>query len=291
MTIIKERLEEAIASKKSDVKNFIWKGAKKEVNGVTVQEEIKLMDATPEQLKKFYKHCNSMLYNQDWKNPGRYVLIDIIKDQIDRCNCELFLRWLEQEKGKPRFNFLSDIRTVLDNNKDIISDTRTLPISTIVGGCPEEFKNLSVSLVLDGLLDRLGKFDKQHITLTFILKQGLWFTQTELKDLTEKDENGNIRDRVEVVRERLGLKPDANIYITPKGLSYTQLRAMILLKSKKYSELTTDQLKTLRNIILFALIDEAQFHIKQWKDRLNMISLCCEERGIDMSDWNNQNQS
>lgn len=156
MTLLKERLEEAIASKNADVNNFIWKGAKKEVNGEIVQEEIKLVDATPEQLEKFYHHCKSMLYNNDKQNPGRYVLIDIIKDQIARCNCELFLRWLEQEKGKPRFNFLSDIRTVLDNNKDTITDTKVIPISEIVGGCPDEYKNLPINLVLDGLLDRLG---------------------------------------------------------------------------------------------------------------------------------------
>lgn len=227
-----------------------------------------------------------MLYNSDKDNPGRYVLIDIIKDQIDRCNCELFLRWLEQEKSKPRFNFLSDIRTVLDNNKDI-TDIKTFPISDIVGGCPDEYKNLSISLVLDGLLDRLGKFDRKHITLTFILKQGLWFTQQELKDLSEKNEDGTLKDRVETVKERLGLKPNVNIHITPKGINYTQLRAMILLRSKKYSELTTDQLKTLRNIILFSLIDEAQFHANQWEDRIKQIEAVCQEREIDMTEWDN----
>lgn len=287
MTLLKERLQEAIASKKMDVNNFIWKGAKKEVNGNLVQEEIKLVDASPEQLEKFYRHCKSMLYNTDKENPGRYVLINIIKDQIDRCNCELFLRWLEQEKSKPRFNFLSDIRTVLDNNKDIITDTKTFPISEIVGGCPDEYKNLSISLVLDGLLDRLGKFDRKHITLTFILKQGLWFTQQELKDLTEKNEDGTLKDRVQVVKERLGLKPNVNIHITPKGINYTQLRAMILLRSKKYSELTTDQLKTLRNIILFSLIDESRFHANQWEERIAMISAVCNEKGIDMTNWDN----
>ena len=73
MTLLKERLQEAIASKKMDVNNFIWKGAKKEVNGNLVQEEIKLINASPEQLEKFYKHCKSMLYNTDKENPGRYV--------------------------------------------------------------------------------------------------------------------------------------------------------------------------------------------------------------------------
>ena len=282
MTILKERLEEAIASKKTDINSFIWKGAKKEVNGELVQEEIKLMDASPEQLEKFYRHCKSMLYNTDKQNPGRYVLIDIIRDQIARCNCELFLRWLEQDKGKPRFNFLSDIRTILDNNKDVITDTKVIPISEIVGGCPDEYKNLSISLVLDGLLDRLGRFNRDHITLTFILKQGLWFTQSELKDLTERNEDGSIRDRAEVVRERLGLKSKVDIRITPKGLNYTQLRAMIMLRSKKYSELTTDQLKTLRNVILFSLIEEARFHADQWEERIAQIEIIAKLKGISL---------
>ena len=273
MTIIRERLEEAIASKKADIKSFVWKGEKKEVNGVLTQEEIRLIDADENQLKKFYNHCMSMLYNEDKQNPGRYLLLNIIKDQIERCNCELFLRWLEQEKGKPRFTFLSDIRTILDNNKDSIPDTKSVPISAIVGGCPDECKDIPISLVIEDRIDRLGYFNKQHITLSFIVKQGLWFTQQELKDLTERNEDGTIKDRIEVVKERLGLKlkPNINLYITPKGLTFGQLKAMLLLRSKKYSELTTDQLKTLRNLILFALSDEVRFHINQWEARISQL--------------------
>ena len=283
MTIIRERLEEAMASKKIDVKNFIWKGEKKEINGVMTQEEIRLIDADEKQLNKFYDHCMSMLYNQDKQNPGRYLLLDIIKDQIARCNCELFLRWLEQEKGKPRFTFLSDVRTILDNNKENIPDTTNIPISTIVGGCPDEFKEIPISLIIDGCIDRLGYFNKQHITLSFILKQGLWFTQQELKDLTEKNEDGTTKDRVEVVKERLGLtKPGINLYITPKGLNFAQLKAMISLRSKKYSELTTDQLKTLRNIILFALSDEVRFHINQWEARISQLQEVAKLKDITL---------
>ena len=283
MTIIRERLEEAMASKKIDVKNFIWKGEKKEINGVMTQEEIRLIDADEKQLNKFYNHCISMLYNQDKQNPGRYLLLDIIKDQIARCNCELFLRWLEQEKGKPRFTFLSDVRTILDNNKENIPDTTNIPISTIVGGCPDEFKEIPISLIIDGCIDRLGYFNKQHITLSFILKQGLWFTQQELKDLTEKNEDGTTKDRVEVVKERLGLtKPGINLYITPKGLNFAQLKAMISLRSKKYSELTTDQLKTLRNIILFALSDEVRFHINQWEARISQLQEVAKLKDITL---------
>ena len=226
----------------------------------------------------------SMLYNEDKQNPGRYLLLNIIKDQIERCNCELFLRWLEQEKGKPRFTFLSDIRTILDNNKDSIPDTKSVPISAIVGGCPDEFKDIPISLVIEDCIDRLGYFNKQHITLSFIVKQGLWFTQQELKDLTERNEDGTIKDRIEVVKERLGLKlkPNINLYITPKGLTFGQLKAMLLLRSKKYSELTTDQLKTLRNVILFALSDEVRFHINQWESRITQLKEVAEFKGITL---------
>ena len=283
MTIIRERLEEAMASKKIDVKNFIWKGEKKEINGVMTQEEIRLIDADEKQLNKFYNHCMSMLYNQDKQNPGRYLLLDIIKDQIARCNCELFLRWLEQEKGKPRFTFLSDVRTILDNNKENIPDTTNIPISTIVGGCPDEFKEIPISLIIDGCIDRLGYFNKQHITLSFILKQGLWFTQQELKDLTEKNEDGTTKDRVEVVKERLGLtKPGINLYITPKGLNFAQLKAMISLRSKKYSELTNDQNKTLRNINIIALSDEVRLHINQWEARISQLQEVAKLKGITL---------
>ena len=87
-----------------------------------------------------------------------------------------------------------------------------------------------------------------------------------------KDEKtGEVRDRLEIIKENLSLKNSIPIKITPKGLSYTQLRSMTTLKSKKYSELTTDQLKTLRNRILFALGDDCRFHIKQWETRMKQI--------------------
>lgn len=59
---------------------------------------------------------------------------------------------------------------------------------------------------------------------------------------------------------------------------------MILLRSKKYSELTTDQLKTLRNIILFSLIDESRFHANQWEERLRQIEIIADLKGISLDD-------
>lgn len=282
--ILKERLEEAVELKKNDLNSFIWKGPKKEVNGEIMQEVVPLMTATEEQLNRFYKHCWSMLYNTDKQNPGRCILMDIIKDQIERCNCELFIRWIESEKKYPRFTFVTTIRNVLDSNKDTMKDPDKLPISTIVGGVPDEFANLPIGLVIESCIDRLGKFNRKHLTLTFILKQGLWFTPQELEEFTIKNEDGTIKDRIALVKERLGLKPDAGVYLTPKGLSFNQLQSMITLRSKKYSELTSDQLKTLRNVILFSLGEEVRFHESQWLERINQIKIIAKERGVELEE-------
>lgn len=278
---MKEKLAAAIAKKNNDINTFTWKGRKVEVNGQFIQEERRLVDCSDKELRTFYNHCESMLYNDSKEHPGRYVLLDIIKDQRERCNTELFLRWLEQDRDIPRFTFLPSLRVFLDNNKGI--DTKETFISeALVGDCPVEFARLPIELVLEGCLDKLGKFNKQHITLTFILKQGLWFTQQESKDLTEKTASGEYREKAEVAKERLGLNPTANLYMTPKGLSFTQLRAMVNLKSKKYSELTTSQLETLRNRILFSLEDEVKFHINQWETRKNQIKKVCEAKGYTL---------
>lgn len=40
MSILQERLSQAIASKKNDINSFIWKGGKREVDGKFVQDEV-----------------------------------------------------------------------------------------------------------------------------------------------------------------------------------------------------------------------------------------------------------
>ena len=179
--MFREKLASAIDRKNNDINSFIWKGRKQEVNGALVQEEKRLVDCTEEELRGFYAHCDSMLYNTNKDYPGRYVLLDIIKDQRQRCNAELFLRWLEQEQHMPRFKFLEALVSFLDINKDGI-DPKEYPIEGTMCGCPKEFGDIPTETVREGCLDRLGKFNKQHITLTFILKQGLWFTAQESKD-------------------------------------------------------------------------------------------------------------
>lgn len=162
MTTLKDKLMKAIEEKSNDVKTFIWKFAKDE-NGN--QEEIKLIDATPEQLKSFYDHCLSMLYSTSTDNPGRYELLKLIAEQRRKCNIELFLRKLESgsicadKRPYPRHLYIQDLRAYLNAHRSEFpsSELKNISIATCTGGLPREFERISIEEVLDGGLDQLGK--------------------------------------------------------------------------------------------------------------------------------------
>lgn len=286
--MLKEKLTEAINAKNNDVNTFVWKLARKSDGS---QEEIRLVDATPEQLNTFYKHCNSMLYSTDKLNPGRYVLLDIIKDQREKCNVELYLRKLKDGSltggnGYPRHLYCQDVLSCINQNKSIFPQSKLneLSIGLITGGLPREFERISIASVIDGCLDQLGILDSRHITFSFILNMGIFLTPEEMKEFTEKDQDGNTRSKLEVIKERLNIKPSVRLTVKPSGLNFTELRAMLNLKPKKYSALTTDQLVTLRNKVLFRLEQEVNFHIDQWEERKSQIEKVAEYKGITLEE-------
>ena len=287
MTMLRDKLTEAINARNNDVKTFVWKLARKQDG---TQEEIRLMDATPEQLNKFYKHCDSMLNSTDKLNPGRKVLLGIINEQREKCNVEMFLRKLEtgaicaDGKGYPRYLYLQDLRAFIDAHRDQFpaNELKNISIATCTSGLPREFERISIDSVLSACLDTLGYFDNKHITFSFILNLGVYLTPAEMKEFTEKDKDGNTRSKLEVIKERLNINPSVSLTVKSSGLNFTELRAMIGLRPKKYSELTTDQLATLRNKVLFRLENEVMFHIEQWEERIRQIELVAQARGITL---------
>ena len=288
---LKKKLTEALENKENDMNLYVWKGPKVDVNGTRVQESIKLVDATNEQLQEFYNHCQSMLYSTDRDNPGRLVLLDIIKDQRERCNTELYLRYVENaylsdsnRQKLQRFTYLNSIKTFMDNNKEMFPKEQlgNILVTSVTGGIPDDFKSITIDYVLDGCLDRLGAFSKKHLTLSFILKLGMWFTVQEKREFDEEAERTG-KTIPEIIKDRCGLNANTKLNITSKGmLNFKEFRAMITLKNKKYSEMTTDQLLTLRNKVLFALEDEVEYHAKQWIDRENKLKKVAESRGINL---------
>lgn len=287
MSILKKKLLEALNAKNNDVNSFVWKLAR---NTKGTQEEIRLMDATPEQLNQFYTHCNSMLYNTNKNNPGRYTLLELIKEQREKCTVELFLRKLKDGsltngESYPRHLYCQDILACIKQNKDLFPQNKLkeISIAAITNGLPKEFERLSIDSVINGCLDSLGIIDVKHITFSFILNLGIYLTPDEIKEFTEKDAEGNKRKVLEVVKERLGINPKVMLTIKPSGLNFTELRAMLTLRSKKYSELTTDQLTVLRNKVLFRLEQEINYHIESWEERIRQIKLVAKARNITLN--------
>lgn len=288
MTVLGDKLGEALSAKANDINNFVWKGPK--VNGV--QEEIKLVDADFYQLQKFYNHCNEMLYNKDSKYPGRVVLKDIVQDQIQRCRAELLIRWLRSEKQYTTTNCLEDLRAIISNNKEELTQEviKTYAIGNIMNGLPIEFERVPISLVMDACLDSLGVLDNSHLTLNFIVKMGLWFTPQEMQKpvadggLYKKDpETGKAVNRLEVVTKELRLNPSISLRIDNTGLSYAEFRSMCRLKRDKYANLTSDQLRLLSNKVLYRFQDQCEMQAKQWQDKIAEILKVAESKGWDVT--------
>ncbi len=280
-----EKLKTAMEDGKFYAKNYVWKGKKdKDASGNFVQETVNLMDATEQQLKGFYAHCISMLYNQDRKSPGRRPLLDIVQAQKDRCGVELFLRESETE-GTSRYTIIESVKQAMRFSGITQDQSKSMLLNEFVV-VNSQYGNLPIKLVQEGCLQRLGKFDKSHITLTFILKQGLRLTEEEEQELTEyvTDGKGNSvkRNYIDVVKERLNIADHMKVKLDSKGLTYSQLRAMLNLKSRYYNELTTEQLKALRYRILFSLEDDIMFHIQQWENRIAQLVEVANLKGIQL---------
>lgn len=293
MTSLRDKYAAALEAKSNDINSFVWKGPKEEIGGQKIQREIRLVDASNEQLVEFFKHCMSMLYSKDPVNPGRFTLIEMIQEDREKCNTELYLRFLENNYlSDPsrarylRFQYLQDMRKWLSRNTGEIPPSKyyDTPIGNIIDNVPEEFNRLSIGMVMDGCLDKLDRVHKKPITLNFILNLGVWFEPSEMKDLTERDaDSGKIRDRLEVAKERLGLRNGVKLKIDPKGLNYAELRQMLKLKNSRFSDLTTDQLVVLRNKVLFRLEDEAATHAELWLEQIRRLTLVADSRGISLT--------
>lgn len=287
--MLKEKLTEAINAKDNDLKSFVWKFPREE-NGT--QKEMRLVDATEEQLRGFYKHAMSMLHNTSTKNPGRYIVRKITRDQMDRCNVELFLRYYRRGDftggtAVPQYIISRNIQDKINENKDKFPESKLkeTPISELLPKIPSEYSNLSIDLVRACGLDQLGALNTSHISYKFITSLGVYITNEEVKELIEQNERGRYLNKENLIKETLGIKPDYNLRINPRGLSFSELRSMIKLKAtplKKYSSLTTEQLLTLRNKILFRFEQKINHQIEQWEENIRQIKKVAESKGFTL---------
>lgn len=294
-TQLGDALKEALKSKKTnDFSSFVWKGEKIKKDDKYVQEVEQIEDMSPERLKECYEHCRKMLYNDNPKHLGRYNVLEEVNSQINKCNIELFLRYCENAYLKregfapvPRYKMMLNIKTFIFNSEEEAKSNNVtlnwdeVSVKHLAGDLPIEFQDISINNALDGCIDELGALDKQHLTMTFITKMGLWFTKQEENELKGTSNT----DRLRIAKERLRLPEKLTLRFSEKGLSYHEMRAMLILpKKQKYSDMTTEQLVTLRNKVLFRLQREIEGHIFSWKRLQHQIELVAKSKGVNLND-------
>ena len=252
---------------------------------------VKLMNASVEDLQKWYKHCFEMLYNNSPWYPGKYVIRDNIYRTWDACNTELFLRYLLHEcntnikTNKDLLDYINAQRSLYD--KDILNES----ISILFNGLDPIFEKVTVSRLMDACFDKLDVLNKKMITDKFILAQGIWLTDEEKVELTEVDKNGNTRNRMEVIKERLCLSPDIKLKIRPTGLSFAEFRSLVQLSAlPKISSLSSMTLKTLRDKILLLLDNDLNYHIAKWNTLMSNIQRVAEARNIALPVFKSSNK-
>ncbi len=285
-TVLGEAYKKALENKKNDFSTFIWKGEKRKNGEKYVQENEKISEMSPERLKACYNHCEKMLHNEDPKHLGRYNVLDEVNDQINKCNVELLLRYYENSymhdnrADIKRKTLWISLRQLMANNPEI-TDWSKVPITNISTDLPSEFNDVNIADVMDACIDYLGAFSKQHLTMTFITKMGLWFTKAEENELKGTSNT----ERLKIAKERLRLPDKLNLRFSEKGLSYHEMRAMLVLpKKQKYSDMTTEQLSTLRNKVLLRFQREVDGHIFSWKRLQKQIELVAKSKGINLND-------
>lgn len=267
-----EKLQNAIDS----IESLTWK----DKNG----NDIKLMTAPEEDIQKWYKHCYEMLYNVSPWYPGKYVVRENIHKTWDSCNTELFVRYLLHECNtdiktkKDILDYINKQRAV--HEEDILNES----ISILFNGLDPIFERVTVNRLMDACFDKLDVLNKKMITDKFILAQGIWLTDEEKIELTEVDKNGRVRNRMEIIKERLCLNPDIKLRISPTGLSFAEFRSLVQLSSlPKISSLSTIALKTLRDKILLLLDNDLNYHINKWNMLMSNIQRVAEARNIKIS--------
>lgn len=292
--VMKEALKPVVSNTFS---SYVWKGEKKKIGDKLVQETEQIMDMSPERLKECYNHCKKMLFNDSSKHLGRYNVLDEINEQIKKCNIELFLRYCENSYKKnerdpvSRNSLRISLRQFMENtnkklreqNKKEIEDWNEILITEAASLIPEEFQNISIGEVIDGCIDLLGALDKQHITMTFITKMGVWFNKSEENEL---EGNSNV-EKLKFIKNKLHLPEVPVLRINERGLSYHEMRAVLTLpKKQKYSDMTTIQLITLSTKILPRLQREIDGHIFSWNRLLRQIENVARYKEINLNDQN-----
>ena len=264
----------AIVNKSDDINQYVWKGKD--------NKEIRLLDMSDNELQKVYNHATDMLYNNNKYTPGKFQVKKNIRVLIAHCNAVLLKRYILHECNIDILKSPIEIVQFIRESKKANNLTDTDSVTTLFNHLPKEFETVTLDLLLSACLDQLDIINRKMISDNFILSQGIWLTDEEKADLTEYDENGQMRPWMEVIKERLIL-PNIKLRVDPRGFSYAEFRALIHLSPlPKISTLPTDTLRLLRDKVFILLDADTDYHINKWETIKSNIEKVAEYKKITL---------
>ena len=151
------------------------------------------MDLDAGELQNVYNHTLDMLYRKTNYKFGKYQIRKNIQNMYSACNAELFRRYLSHDTTLELFKTNKNILDYINAFKEQTGSTNEDSISVAFSNLPKEFENLKINDLLNACLDVLYPISRKIISNQFIMSIGIWFTNEDKKDLTEFDENGNLR--------------------------------------------------------------------------------------------------
>lgn len=197
----------------------------------------------------------------------------------------MFVRYLLHEcdtELKTRKDLLDYINSCRNKTEENIVDSS---ISVIFGSLSPIFEKVTIRKLMDACFDKLDVFNRKVITDKFLLSQGIWLTDQEKIDLTEKDETGKARDKKVVICERLSLNKinPRQIRFLTTGFSYNEFRSIVQMPMlAKISSLPSNTLVTLRDKVILLIDNELDYHINKWSKLLKNIMEVADRRKIPL---------
>lgn len=275
MSYLGDKLTQAFDDKANNINRWLWKMS----NGT----EVRMMDLNMEQLQHAYKHVLEMLNNKDPYHPGVQTKRDQVRKMWDCANTELLLRYIVHDCKIDGLKTNKDLLDYISTHKASNGVRNSDYVTAIFDGLSEIYSKVTIDELLSACLDSLPAFNKKLISDKFILSIGIWLTEDEKKDLTEFDERGTYRSRKDVIKERLMLNPAVDIRFNSKGLTYNEFRCLLRIEGRpKFSMMTTDSIKLLRDKVLLLLDQDLEYHIQKWTALKEKLEIVAEQKGISL---------
>ena len=276
MSDFADKLVQAFDNKENDINRWVWKMS----NG----NEVRMLDLTPEQIQHNYTHVLEMLNNKDPYHPGVQRKRDQVRRMWDCANTELLLRHILYDYNIEGLRTNKDLLDYISAHKQTNGLKNSDYVTSIFNGLNDCYKKITIDDLLSACLDSLPAFNKRLISDKFILSLGIWFTEQEKKDLTEYTSDGKYRNRKDVIKERLLLNPNVEIRFNSKGLTYSEFRSLLRIEGHpKFSTMTTDVLKLLRDKVLLLLDQDLEYHIQKWSILKEKLQIVASYKGLKLN--------